>query len=295
VLTLSEVRGQARVVDLLQRALQSERLAQAYLFAGPKGCGKHTTGLALAKALNCQSAPGVGCHECDSCIKIDEGNHPDVRTLEPEGKQHRIPIDTIRKQVIPSLAMPPHEGKARVFLIEEAASMQGPAANALLKTLEEPPPRTHFILGTVAPIQLLPTIRSQCQRVNFQALSADLAASMRGEDEEADTIRNLAEAIMRVTDERGLEGILDLAKDSGERLILLGALKQCAQYCHLAARSAAQADDLNLAQAHGRRAAKVLETLVAVRDHNAHGQLAVEHLLVAMRSLPLPQNAGANA
>lgn len=291
MLTLSEVRGQERVVAILQRALQSDRLAQAYLFAGPKGCGKHTTGLALAMALNCQSAPNVGCHECDSCCKIAEGNHPDVRTLAPEGKLDRIPIDTIRKQVIPSLAMPPHEGKARVFLIEEAASMQGPAANALLKTLEEPPPRTHFILGSVAPVQLLPTIRSRCQRVNFQALSPELAASMRGEDEEAATIRELADAIIRVSDERGLAPILDLAKDAGERGVLLGALKQCAQYCHLAARSAAQSEDLPLAQAHGRRAAQVLETLVAVRDHNAHGQLAVEHLLVAMRSLPLPSSS----
>lgn len=289
MLTLSEVRGQERVVELLQRALKAGRLAQAYLFAGPQGCGKHTTGLALAKALNCLSAPNVGCHECDSCIKIAKDNHPDVRTLAPEGKQERIPIDTIRKQVIPSLAMPPHEGKARVFLIEEAASMQGPAANALLKTLEEPPPRTHFILGSVAPVQLLPTIRSRCQRVNFQELPAELAASMRGEDEEADTIRALADVMVRVSDEQGLAGILDLAKDASDRATLLGALKQCAQYFHLAARSAAEAEDLDLAQGHGRRAAEVLKTIAAVRNHNAHGQLAVEHLLVAMRSLPLPE------
>ncbi len=268
--------------------MQTERVAQAYLFAGPKGCGKHTTGLALAMALNCLNAPGAGCSECESCQKIAEGNHPDVRTLEPEGKQSRIPIDTIRKQVIPSLAMPPHEGRARVFLIEEATSMQGPAANALLKTLEEPPPRTHFILGSASPVRLLPTIRSRCQRINFQALSPELAASLRGEEEEAETIRELADAIVRVSDERGLAVILDLAKEAGERETLLGALNQCAQYFHLAARSAAQVDDLALAQAQGKRAAQIMSTITAVRDHNAHGQLAVEHLLVALRSIPLP-------
>ena len=294
MVTLSEVRGQARVVDLLQRALESGRLAQAYLFAGPKGSGKHTTGLALAMALNCLRKPGVGCHECDSCAKIADGNHPDVRTLATEGKQNRIPIDTIRKQVIPVLAMPPHEGKARVFLIKEATDMQGPAANALLKTLEEPPARTHFILGSAAPVRLLPTIRSRCQRVNFQALAPELAATMRGDEEEAETIRALADAMVRVCDERGLGGILDVAKDAGERETLLAALKQCAQYFHLAARSAAQGDDLALAQAHGKRAAQVLRTLTAVRDHNAHGQLAVEQLMVQMRGLRLPERSEAS-
>lgn len=295
MLTLSEVRGQTRVVDLLQRSLLSGRLAQAYLFAGPQGCGKHTVGLALAKALNCQNQAGVGCHTCDSCTKIAEGNHPDVRTLAPEGKLNRIPIDTIRKQVIPAMAMPPHEGKARVFLIEEATSMQGPAANALLKTLEEPPANTHFVLGSASPVRLLPTIRSRCQRVNFQALSPEVLAAVRGEEEEAETIRTLADAIVRVADERGLAGILDVAKDAGERETLLSALIECSHFFHLSARSAAQADDLLLAKAHGRRAQAVLETITAVRDHNAHGQLAVEHLLVAIRSLPLPSRVEASA
>lgn len=289
VVTLEEVRGQARVVELLKRALATERVAQSYLFAGPASCGKHTTGLALAMALNCLDAPGLGCHECASCNKIAEGIHPDVRTLEPQGTQQRIPIEVIRKQVIPALAMPPHEGRARVFLIEEAASMAGPAANALLKTLEEPPPRTHFVLGCVAPVQLLPTIRSRCQRVNFQALPPDLVATMQGDEDKAESIRQLSDAIVRVSDERGLVGILDVARDAGDRTTLLGALQQCAQHCHLKARSAAESGRIDVAQVHGSRATEVLSTMVAVRDHNAHGQLAVEHLLVAIRALPLPE------
>jgi hypothetical protein len=131
--------------------------------------------------------------------------------------------------------------------------------------------------------------------VNFQALSPELAATMRGDDAEAETIRALAEAMVRVTDERGLVGILDVATGATDRESLLAALKQCAQYFHLAARSAAQADDLALAQIHGKRAAQVLRTLDAVRDHNAHGQLAVEQMMVLMRALPLPSREEVSA
>tara|TARA_R110002073_G_scaffold103664_12_gene234822 strand:+ start:36205 stop:37092 length:888 start_codon:yes stop_codon:yes gene_type:complete len=292
VLTLGEVRGQSRVVELLQRAVSGDRVAQSYLFAGPKGSGKYTAAVALAKAVNCLNAPGIGCHECTSCSKIDDGIHPDIRTLKPEGTKGNIPIATIRKQVIPALAMSPHEANARFFLIAEANTMLGPAANALLKTLEEPPPRTHFILCTRAPSQLLPTIRSRCQRVNFQPLSPELRAQMHGEDEDAETIRSLSTRISEQIDSRGLDGILGVAKDANDRVTLIGALEQCVQTCHDAARASAEACDLASAKVHARRAGEILESLVAIREHNAHGQLAVEHLLVALRGFPLPTVSG---
>ena len=292
MLTLGEVRGQSRVVELLQRAVSGDRVAQSYLFAGPKGSGKYTAAVALAKAVNCLNAPGIGCHECTSCSKIDDGIHPDIRTLKPEGTKGNIPIATIRKQVIPALAMSPHEANARFFLIAEANTMLGPAANALLKTLEEPPPRTHFILCTRAPSQLLPTIRSRCQRVNFQPLSPELRAAMHGEDEDAETIRSLSTRISEQIDSRGLDGILGVAKDANDRVTLIGALEQCVQTCHDAARASAEACDLASAKVHARRAGEILESLVAIREHNAHGQLAVEHLLVALRGFPLPTVSG---
>lgn len=292
MLTLGEVRGQSRVVELLQRAVSGDRVAQSYLFAGPKGSGKYTAAVALAKAVNCLTAPGIGCHECTSCSKIDDGIHPDIRTLKPEGTKGNIPIATIRKQVIPALAMSPHEANARFFLIAEANTMLGPAANALLKTLEEPPPRTHFILCTRAPSQLLPTIRSRCQRVNFQPLSPELRAQMHGEDEQAETIRLLSTRISEQIDSRGLDGILGVAKDANDRVTLIGALEQCVQTCHDAARASAEAADLASAKVHARRAGEILESLVAIREHNAHGQLAVEHLLVALRGFPLPTVSG---
>ncbi len=288
MLTLGEVRGQSRVVELLQRAVSGERVAQSYLFAGPQDSGKYVTAIALAKAVNCLSAPGKGCSDCTSCQKIDDGIHPDVRTLEVEGAKGNIPIATIRKQVIPALAMAPHEARARFFLVREASAMLGPAANALLKTLEEPPSRTHFVLCSRAPSQLLPTIRSRCQRVNFQALSPELRAQMHGDDENAEKIRQLSERISGVMDERGLDGILSVAKDVSDRAILLAALAQCVQTCHAAARSAAAAGDLATAQVHAQRASEILNSLVSIREHNAHGQLALEHLLVALRGHPLP-------
>src|SRR5262245_64674900 len=125
------------------------------------------TALALACALNCGTNRGEGCGECEACSKIIGGIHPDVGTLVREGAANIVPIESVRNQVIGRIALPPHEALTRVFIVEEATSMAPPAANALLKTLEEPPARTLFVLCTTAPEQLLPTIRSRCQRVRF--------------------------------------------------------------------------------------------------------------------------------
>src|SRR5690606_21936856 len=113
------------------------------------------------------------------------GAHPDVVTLERQGAAGTIPIEIIRSRVIPALALAPHEARARFFLVEEATSLLGPAANALLKTLEEPPARTHFVLGTAAAAELLPTIRSRCQRIDFRPLPATMRADLDGGAEAA--------------------------------------------------------------------------------------------------------------
>src|SRR6185369_363522 len=95
---------------------------------------------ALACALNCQRGLGEACGECDACSKIVAGIHPDVVTLVREGAANIVPIESVRGQVIARIALPPHEAQTRVFVVEEATAMAPPAANALLKTLEEPPP-----------------------------------------------------------------------------------------------------------------------------------------------------------
>src|ERR1051325_3722569 len=128
-------------------------------------------------ALLCERNPGEGCYGdadsmCVACAKIAAGIHPDVVTLVREGAAQIVPIESVRSQVIARIGFPPHEGPLRVFIVEEATALAPPAANALLKTLEEPPGRALFVLCTTAPDQLLPTIRSRCQRVRFAAGSA---------------------------------------------------------------------------------------------------------------------------
>jgi DNA polymerase III delta' subunit len=287
VTTLAQIRGQERVVELLRRAIRQDRVAHAYLFTGPHGCGKHTTAIALALALNCDRAPGEGCGECDVCERILAGNHPDVQTLERQGAAQIIPIEIIRKRVIPSLALPPHEARARFFLIEEATSLHGPAANALLKTLEEPPARTHFILGTTSPDQLLPTIRSRCQRLSFQTLPADLRAELDSDDEAAEQLSAFADALWDATFAPSGNAVYDASGAvSRDRSDVAAGLELFAQRLHAAAREAVFADSLDRAAALSRRASVVAETQIAVIQHNAHGQIAVEQMLFELRALP---------
>src|SRR5687767_3039429 len=141
--------------------------------------------------MSCTVARGEGCGDCDACAKIATGIHPDVVTLVREGAAQIVPIESVRTQVIARLGMPPHEGPIRVFIVEEATSMAPPAANALLKTLEEPPARTLFVLCTTAPEQLLPTIRSRCQRVRF----AGGGALVDADPARADRIAKLGEEL----------------------------------------------------------------------------------------------------
>lgn len=282
---LSHVRGQPRVVDLLRRALSQGRVPHAYLFCGAPGSGKHTTGLALAAALNCEREPGEGCGACDTCERIESGRHPDVVTLEREGAAQIIPIQTIRTRVMPAMGLAPHEAKARVFLIEEGAALQGPAANALLKTLEEPPARTHFVLCTAAPDQLLPTIRSRCQRVSFQPLPPDVRAELAGEDEAAAHLGRLADRLFEAAERDDVGSLLEAAAEAGkERSEVAPVISLFAQRLHDAAVEAAGRDELDRAAVLARRATLAFETEASVTLHNAHGQLALERLLHQIRT-----------
>jgi DNA polymerase III subunit delta' len=171
---LAEIRGQALAVDLLDRALGEDRLAGAYLFAGPDGVGKARTAEALVAALLCESRPP--CAVCDRCRKRAAGVHPDRIEIRLPDDKKEIPVGAIR-ELQARLVYPPHEGLRRAILIHDAECLSVSAANALLKTPEEPPSRTHFILTSSAPHALLPTIRSRCQLVRFAPLSsADLTA-----------------------------------------------------------------------------------------------------------------------
>lgn len=169
-MSFKEVIGHQRPIRLLQKAILTDHLPHAYLFHGSDGVGKKFTALTLAKVLNCEQEGEDCCDQCLSCRKIDDSNHPDVSVVGPDGQF--IKIDTIR-QLQRSLNYRPYEGKRRVCVLDAADRMKTESANALLKTLEEPPPDTLLILLTPETDLLLPTIVSRCQQVRFTSLPID--------------------------------------------------------------------------------------------------------------------------
>jgi len=171
----ADILGQDRALSHLRLALSEGRLSQAYCFFGPPGVGKRATALALAQAVNCLATPARApapaadaCGTCAACRKVAAGLHPDVTEVRPAGKTV-IGIDQVR-EVTGRAALCAYEGRTKVFILDPAELMQEPAANALLKTLEEPTGATLFILVTAAPNALLPTILSRCQGVRFDPL-----------------------------------------------------------------------------------------------------------------------------
>lgn len=179
-MALRDVIGQDRVVNILLRTIQKGRIPSAYLFAGESGIGKKFIAINLAKALNClKQVPSSkfqvaskeqldACDECPSCRKIDLLSHPDFLLISPKGGQ--IIIEKIRA-IDEALSFKPFEGRKKVVIIDEADAMNPYAANAFLKTLEEPPGDSLIILISSNPARLPDTIRSRCSMVNFTLLS----------------------------------------------------------------------------------------------------------------------------
>jgi DNA polymerase-3 subunit delta' len=162
----------------------------AVLMAGPAGVGKRRTAVAVAQAINClqpiadATLPRDACGTCPSCRRIARGVHPDVPIIEP-GEMGEIKIDQVR-DVIERAGYRPFEGRRRVVIVDEADSMRVEAQNALLKTLEEPPSASVFVLVSATPDALLPTVLSRCQRLRFGELSVDDVAQALIRDYEYD-------------------------------------------------------------------------------------------------------------
>ena len=173
-----QVLGQTKAVSLLQRSLERESLAHAYLLVGPSHVGKMTLAINLAQALNCESAERP-CGECLSCQKIASANHADVQVIglipnenSAEAKlRTEISIDQIR-QMQHSASLPPFEGKYKAFIVDGAEFLSTEAANCMLKTLEEPAGKVVFILLTTNDRLLPETVVSRCQRLELAPLAA---------------------------------------------------------------------------------------------------------------------------
>lgn len=163
-----EIIGQGHIVAGLKNAIQKNRLANAYLFAGPRGVGKTSTARILSKALNCKNGPTENpCLKCASCLEISEGRSLDV--IEIDGASNRG-IDDIR-QLRENVKFSPVQGKYKIYIIDEVHQITSEGFNALLKTLEEPPPYVKFIFATTHPHKVIPTILSRCQRFDFRRIS----------------------------------------------------------------------------------------------------------------------------
>ncbi|MFD2702616.1 DNA polymerase III subunit gamma/tau [Paenibacillus shunpengii] len=196
--------GQQHIIQTLQNAIREERISHAYLFSGPRGTGKTSAAKILAKAVNCERGPQVEpCNECEACRRITSGSVMDVQEIDAASNRGVEEIRDLREKV----KYAPTEVRHKVYIIDEVHMLTTEAFNALLKTLEEPPPHVMFILATTEPHRLPATIISRCQRFDFRRVSLEeqtgrLAAickeeGITAEDEALQYIARLSDGGMR--------------------------------------------------------------------------------------------------
>ena len=236
---LDQLIGNEPVKKLLQRILEARRIPGAMLFTGEEGIGKKLFALEIAKALNCRTPQGAeGCGQCPSCVRIAKFNYPQsndaddlkeiIWTDHPDvgmvvAPKRVLLVDQMR-QIEREANYRPFEGKARIFLIEEADKLNDSSANALLKVLEEPPHTSYLILLTSRPAMLLPTIRSRCQTIRFSPLTADEIENYLTQNK----IAGATEARLRARVARGSIGralAQDLDEFNSQREAMLAVLE----------------------------------------------------------------------
>ncbi|MDW8344732.1 MAG: DNA polymerase III subunit gamma/tau [Verrucomicrobiae bacterium] len=209
-----EVVGQDHVITTLKNAIEQNRLAHAYLFVGPRGVGKTSTARIFAKALNCVKGPTVTpCGTCDNCVEIAEGRSLDV--LEIDGASNRG-IDEVR-ELRDTVRYAPSRGRFKIYIIDEVHMLTKEAFNALLKTLEEPPPHVKFFFATTEPHKVLPTILSRCQRFDLRRIPTPAMIQHLRKIAKAEKIQISDAALAAIA--RGAEGGLRDAESTLDQLI----------------------------------------------------------------------------
>ncbi|MBN2216696.1 MAG: DNA polymerase III subunit delta' [Pirellulales bacterium] len=205
-MTWQSIEGHDRVAAQFRRALQRGRLASSFLFVGPSGIGKRSFAVALARALLCPTRPEAAmdpCGKCASCVQVDAGTHPDlIHVAKPKDKSF-LPLELLvgdkehrmREGLCHEIGLKPFAGGRKIAIIDDADYLNAEGANSLLKTLEEPPPRSVLILVGTSPARQLPTIRSRCQLIQFEPLADSLVAELllaRGDATNAADARRMA-------------------------------------------------------------------------------------------------------
>ncbi|MBI2858861.1 MAG: DNA polymerase III subunit gamma/tau [Chloroflexi bacterium] len=193
--TLSDLAGQEHVTRALKNALERDRVVHAYLFCGPRGTGKTSTGRILAKAVNCDSGGrGDPCNTCSMCRSITNGSALDVIEIDAASNRGIDEIRALRERAnfAPTLA------RHKVYIIDEVHMLTDAAANALLKTLEEPPPHVMFVLATTESHKLLPTILSRCQRYDFRRLTQPAIAGRLAQICQGENLRLQPDALNQI-------------------------------------------------------------------------------------------------
>lgn len=314
----SDLLAQEPAVSTLERALATGKVHHAYRFEGPPGVGKEAAALSLAQALVCERGDGRACLACGACkraVTFTEDDprvplHPDVvllgrglyrSVMSGASEATGISVEQVRRLVLGRVGFPPHEGRALVFIVREADELTQQAANALLKTLEEPHKNTHFVLVTSRPSRLLDTIRSRTLPVRFAPLPDPIVASIlerRGldpavaplaqgsaslaielADPEAKAARDaFVDAALAALEATELTAALKLAEGKKDRDQLRADLAFLAQALAVDARRVVATDPARA----GRRALEHAEVLAAIRDveRNVQPALAVESMVV---------------
>jgi len=195
--TFSDMVGQEPVIRTLKNALRDGKLAHAYLFTGPRGTGKTSIARLLAKTINCPDAKnGEPCNICEQCREITAGNSFNVIEIDAASNRGIDSIRDLREKVM----MPPTTGKYKVYILDEAHMLTTEAFNALLKTLEEPPPHAIFVMATTDVHKMLPTVLSRCQRFDFKRITTQQIVdhlNFVAEQEQIELDRGAAELIAR--------------------------------------------------------------------------------------------------